>query len=176
MEKKQEKTYEKTTLSVIYYRLIIFILGVFFSYPLISAIVLMLVAVTTVRGAPTHSVNSASSHLSTKALCHCQIVKSHNVSFPNAFFNNAVAPLDIFFERTQNLMAQRSSLDTSIFLYIQRHTVGRYTSVLCLMLAFFSSSRQLLYTSAPTFWCILSAEKIVFSISPRAQSFAVEVC
>ncbi len=80
-----------------------------------AATVLMLVAVTTVLDAPPRSLNSADSHLSTKASCNCRIIESPNVSFPNASFNNAVVSLSVFFKHTQNLIAQRCSTDTSIF-------------------------------------------------------------
>ncbi len=77
--------------------------------------VLMLVTITTVRSAPPCSSNSTDSRLFIKTLCHCWIVESCNVSFSNASFNNTVVSLSIFFKRTQNLIIQRRSADTSIF-------------------------------------------------------------
>ncbi len=136
MEKQQKKPYEKTTLLVIRYRLIISTLCFFFGYPLLArmvkcrsssikaATILMLVTVTTVRRTLPCSSNSADSRPSTTALCHCWIVKSSYISFPNASFNNVVVSLGVFFMRTQNLIAQRCSVDTSIF--------SKYSATHCL--------------------------------------------
>ncbi len=90
--------------------------------------------------------------------------ESHDVSFLNASFNNAVVSLCVFFKHTQNYWSARHcSTGKSIFPNIQHNTVWWYTSVLSRTLTFFFlSSRRLLYTSAPTFLCILSGEKIVF--------------
>ncbi len=96
-----------------------------------SGDVLMLVAVTTVRSALPCGSNSADSHPSTKALCHCWITKLPDVSFPNASFNNTVVSLGVFFKRTQHFIAPCCSADTSIFPNIQQHTVWWwYTSIL----------------------------------------------
>ncbi len=138
------------------------------SSPIMTAMALMLMAVTTIRSTQPCGSNSTDSHPSTKALCHHRIVESSNVSFPNASFNNVVISLG------ENLITQHYPADTSIF--------SEYSAMHCLTihecsastLAFFLSSRRLLYTSAPMFSCILSAKKIVF-LSARAQSFAVGV-
>ncbi len=109
-----------------HYRVIIFAPRVFFGYPLLArtircwsfsitlATVLMLVTVTTVPSVPPCDLNF-DSHPSIKALCHHQIVESPNFTFPNAFFNNVVVSLSVFFKCTQNLITLCCSADTSIF-------------------------------------------------------------
>ncbi len=149
---------------VIRYRLIIFALSVFFGYPLLAwlvrcwsflitaTMVLMLVAVTTVHGAPPRGSNSADSRPSTKALCHHRIIESPNVSFPNPYFNNMVVSLGIFFKCIQNLITQRCSPDPSIFSeYSVTHCRVIHKCSASYACFFLLSSHWLLYTSAPTF-------------------------
>ncbi len=136
-----------------------------------AATVLMLVAVTTVCGAPLHNLNSADSHQSTnsvdsrpstKALCHHRIVELPKVSFPNTSFNNAVVSLGVFLKHTKSdhtALFCRHIHFSQIFSDI----LSGDTRVFCAVHSlFFLSSHQLLYTSAPTFSCILLAKKIVF--------------
>ncbi len=77
------------------------------------AMVLMLVAITSVCGAPPPQFEFC---------CLSSIYKdfmpppnSANVFFPNASFNNVVVSLGVFFKRTQNLIAQHCSADTYMF-------------------------------------------------------------
>ncbi len=106
-----------------------------------------------------------------KGLCHRQIVELPNVSFSNASFNNVVVSLGFFFNRTQNLIMEHCFADTSIF--------SKYFVTHCLVIHecstlyahFFLFSHRLLYTSVRMFSCALSAEKIIFSLSPHAQCF-----
>ncbi len=125
---------------------------------------------------PTVRIRWLSSIYSTKALCHHRIVESPNISFQNTSFNNAVVSLGIFFKHTQNLIAQRCYTDISIFSeYSAIHCLAIYECSASYTNLLFLSSRQLLYTSPPTFSCVWLAEKIAFSLSPCAQSFAVGV-
>ncbi len=140
MEKQQEKTYEKTALFVICYRLILFAHGVFFSYPLLSMLVFL-----DNRGDSIdvgHCHNCLRRTASQFEFCWLLSIykgfmpppnrKSPNVSFPNASFKNTVVSLSNFFKHTQNIRYNH------FFPNIQRHTVWQYTSVLRCALHFFS--------------------------------------
>ncbi len=114
--------------------------------------------------------------MSTKALCHYQIVESPNISFPNPSFNNTVISLGIFFRHSQNLIAQCCSIGISMFPNIQRHTIWQYTSVLPGTLAFFSFSvSAALHICSYILMCLISRVNC-FSLSPCAQSFTIGVC
>ncbi len=77
-------------------------------------------------------------------------------------FNNVVVSLGVFFKHTQNLIAQRST-DKLIFSeYSATHCLAIHVCFLCRTITFFLPSLWLVYTSAPTFLCVLLAEKIVF--------------
>ncbi len=109
----KEKTYEKTTLFVIHYGLIIFALSVMwdvqgFSKSLDGQMPVFLdnsgdgIDVGCHQNCSWHTTlprgsNSAYSNSSTKALCQRRIVESPNISFPNTSCNNVVVSAVDFF-------------------------------------------------------------------------------
>ncbi len=139
--------------------------------------VLMLDAITPVQGTLPCSSNSADSCSSTKALCHHQIVESLN-TFPSQMRSLIMRLFHSGFSLSTHKIWSRSVVSQThpFFPNIQWHTVRQYTSVLHRTLTFVLSSRQLLYISAPTFSCILSAKKIVFpSPHHRGKSTCFQV-
>ncbi len=112
---------------------------------------------------------------STKALCHCQIVKSPNVSFPNASFNNVVVLIGVFFKRTQNLIVQHCSADASIFskysaaYYLAIHECSASYALFFFFLHVDCCTHLLLH-----FRAFYQLRKF-FLLSLRSQSFAVGV-
>ncbi len=133
-----------------------------------SAMVLMLVTITTVHSAPPRSLNSADSRPSTKALCHHRIIESPNVSFPNASFNNAVVSLGIFLKRTQNLIAQRCSSNTSIF--------SEYSATHCLVIHEYSVSYPRFFFFFRVYCCtdLLLHSRVFYY--PRKSVFPLSTC
>ncbi len=115
---------------------------------------------------------------STKAICHCQIVESPNISFPNATIINAVVSLCVFLKSTQNLIAQHCSTDTSIFSeYSATHCLAIHAcSALYARFFFFLHIDCCAVHICSYILVYFISRTIVFSLSPHAQSLAIRMC
>ncbi len=133
------------------------------------AVILMLVAITTVHSAPSRSLNSADSRPSTKALCHCRIIESPNISFPNDSFNHVVVSNSIFSLSTYKIWWRSVVPQTHLFFQnIQWHTAWCYTSVLHHTLTFFSFfTSTAVHICSNILACFISQEKHFFSLPAR---------